>query len=175
MSTHTNILFIDFELNQKVNRKLSKKNFKKLENENILYIHSDGYPENQMPVLKRFLSLHPAIYRKFDKNYLLSWFATYYNTTIMTRYLNKELDYSIFDKDYEIKKEKFINYQFNVSDFDKLTDFRGSGIFIFDAVDFEYMYIVETLEDKSHKIQCENNFKIYVLNYDYKIIDIVII
>ena len=172
MSTHANILILGEPI--KLNKRLSKQKIRSFENENVLYIHSDGYPSNILNWLLDFLKLNGAKFRSFDKYYLMSWLCTYFNVNIMTRYLNKNLDYSIFDKDYKEKKEKFINYEFKASDFNLLNDFRGSGIFKFNEIESDYLYIItpttanpENLYKLDH---LESYFNIYVLNYENKII-----
>lgn len=175
MSTRANILILDDAIDLKVNKKISKKQLNKFKNENVLYIHSDGYPSGLLNWLIDFLNIEGVQYRAGHGSYLISWMATYHNITKMSKYLidfekkeNKSLN---FNEKWELRD----HYKFNENDFKYLEDCRGSGIYKIDleAWDIDYNYII-CPSPKSENIykfyDIEEHFNIYVTDGNFKVL-----
>ena len=170
MSTPANIIILNHDI--KINKKLTKRQQENLlNNQIVLYIHSDGGNLKEI-FLNDFLQLEGAKARQKDANYLINWMASYYNISRMAKYLNDSFMSSIRNKDIKNYRIALNNYEFKESDFKKLSDFRGSGFYIYGQIYFEYLYLICPIDsDPANFVKCENNFIIYQFDDNFKLLN----
>lgn len=122
-----------------------------------VYIHSDGYPENILPLLKQFLKSNGAYKRRNDYSYLSAWFITYYCMFYKMPYLIEPVDWSFSNyMDYYVSSK---------DDILEVPDFMGIGINNGGYTDCSFTYVIFERDVSS--------FNVFMYGSDKKFIELV--
>ena len=164
MSTHALILIVDESLGDS----LTPENLKNLGGIPSVYIHADGYPSFMLKFLREFLKLPASISRRWDAPYLLGGLISYYNIDEMSPFL---IDFERLEGREMTTKERREHqraYKFNKIDFYYFSEWRGIGVYPFNSVEVDYIYIITSNNSKDAPY-----FNIYVLDgFDFKFIGV---